>query len=296
MKADRTWSVLILVAGALFAACASHPQSDGAPEPISDPDAGAGQDHGDAGLVDAHVEEDAAKPTVPDEERWCTKQGTHALCADFDGQDVEEGWNVEVVEDGSSFEATASDRSAPSALGVTHAHSTSSDPRMSMVSFARLVEFQGTVPSSIRVALDLKVDALGSQSESAARIPVALLLKSAGNSTALVAGTQFEFTKSASRTVSFELDPGSNIPNVAFESADAFPIGRWVHVEVGLGISEESLTSTASFDQTVIEPVSLGHSDSVQDLEAVLLRLGSLASNDEDPFVVHFDNVVLDLE
>src|SRR3954453_9813033 len=84
----------------------------------------------DAASTDAGPEAAAALPrspgpdAEPDEPfdsgvvRWCSTQGPHSFCADFDGKSVTEGWQAFGTALG-HYSAVASDRSPPRAFSVT---------------------------------------------------------------------------------------------------------------------------------------------------------------------------------
>jgi len=238
--------------------------------------------------------EDAEEEETP-ADTWCKHQGTHTFCSDFDGKDVRDGWDGVWYTGapgglpGSKYEAVASDRSAPNALSI-YEPAMGGEEYRGGPTFSRRLGV--TNLKGVRVALDLRIDAIGIDTDVHAMAPVSLTLAKTDD-------RGWEHVASASldlRHTKTEL-----LASPAVDDADGavasenLPRAKWVHVELDVDLASSPATVSMTYDGTQVAKGTYGALD-VATIDLLDLQIGMTRNSPHaSAFEASFDNVVLDV-
>jgi hypothetical protein len=255
--------------GAVTDAVAEHPVA------LDGPALDGGSDATDAPTADAGS----------DSATWCTGQGTHTFCADFDEGALLTNWTGPYVTDGGSIglDPTAY-TSAPNSFRATSA----ALPDGGQAHAALVRDFTET-PLAVHLAFDLRVDALsttGAETEAAALVflvpsgeqPYSMQLNLVESKTEL--GEQIP------------VDGGFTYIGHALSMSP--PIGQWVRVTIDCLLAAPNRTVTVSLGGSVV----LDHQplDSRYIAGRAEFLIGDLYTpGPSSGTTVHYDNVIFDL-
>lgn len=231
----------------------------------------------------ASTDQETEQPSAP-EPTWCSQQGQHDFCEDFDGPDLTKGWQVHGVT--SAFATIASDRSSPHGLKVTQQPEGGGKALI-------VTKVTHASPTKLHLAVDMRVEAGGNDSVD----PLLIQLTDPAYTRA-VEGIQLGlYGDSADFMVfSLEKDKEPTQKNIGYTSLAGLPQNSWVRVAIDVDLSATTLVATASFDgvkageatvQRVGDPIA-----------AAVLSLGASfsASASSSPYVIGFDNLLFDVE
>jgi hypothetical protein len=230
-------------------------------------------------------------PTVP-RDTWCTSR-SHAFCADFDGAELEHGWDgiwyAGGRSPGSGYDEVSSDRSAPNALSITERPVTPGElgggPRFSR-------DLDVTNPNGARVAIDVLLASTGLDSDTHALAPVSLSFsRRDGDGWVYVSAARLDLRNTRTelhRTPAPEEGGDWSVP------AEQLPRGRWVHVEITIDLASAPPVATMTYDGEEVARGSLGALEPAT-IDSVHLEIGmTLRSPHAQTFEAAFDNVTLD--
>lgn len=247
-----------------------------------------------------HAEAGPDEPFDAGVSRWCSAQGKHSFCADFDGRDLLEGWQASFSGGDPSippYKAVPSDRSAPRAFSVTQP-AASHDAGTFPESFVLGKAFTAASPTSLRVSFDLKVEQLGLDNDTYGRSPIMVALTHHEGMTttySLAAQLSLRATKTELHLWGADPDPDGGFVPSGGGTIESMPIGRWVHVELQLSATPSGGTATVSYDSKPAGTFDIS-GISTTGLNGAYLEIGARSAQylPHDSIVV-FDSVVADV-
>ena len=281
--------LIFLALFAALTACGSADSADSAPPAPRTEKAPPPQPREPA--VEAPTPNEPAPSNTP---TWCSKQGAHSFCADFDGADPKANWATFGA--ASAVGITASDRSAPNALSITRPAAGGDSGLVKLVS--------KLAPQNIRIAMDIRVDSRGLTGNNFYQQPIVIQVADAAGER-VVEGLALELRTDGSKVetglqlFSLEEPEGLASPtSVEVAPATTLPTDRWVRVAIAIDLSSAStLRASLAYDGVGAGEISVKRAPA--ELARVYLNVGAsipYAAVGPAPFVAAFDNVLFDVD
>lgn len=214
--------------------------------------------------------------------RWCNEpaQKAHDFCADFDGDEIAEGWGNELSAlTSGGLSPSSSDRSSPFAAAIAQAPGDGA-------SLGTLLDI--SLSPRAEALLDVRMEDFG---QDAAGDNVLTFAFTAGDDvvgmvvlSASEAETQFEL-----------FGPGNSLRQ---SSLPALPLGGWTRIGVSLEKEETGeLAAAITYDGKTVGSLTYPQvSSALSEPDAAIFVIGPTGApvNGQTPFRVSFDNVVFD--
>jgi hypothetical protein len=246
---------------------------DAAPSHPSLGDAGPAPDR-DAGKVAPAPDAEPVGSTT----RWCTTQPQATFCADFDGEDLTDGFDRSPCSDVPAIPA-ASPQSMPHAFLVAHS---SCDPRI-----VKAVSLPGE--KGIRLSFSLRIDALNAADGPRDLLPVRLGVRAASDFDRLVSDLLFAANET-STTLVLRAPDETGARDASSVQGRALVVGKWttVSLEIAPLTTGAGWRAMMSFDGEAPREAQLP--SQVRPFDTVVLVLGDERPS---PFKAALDNITV---
>jgi len=297
MRARAAWAAILGVWGAgcslafgldgLTGGSSAPPTPDGSTDAVAE--ATPGSEGGEPLEAASEAADDAPQPDAMEAGTWCSTQGQHLLCADFDEGLATAGWShIDTSTTPGTLSLGADYVSPPASLSAADPASTGGPYT------ARVVEELPMVPKSAHIEFDMRVVGSGALAPSS-YFELAKLEFDDPNPTG--EGIDFGVDGTGPYVLVNVLgaDGGQNVQETHFSGITA---GQWVHVAIDdvLDTTSGSVKLVLDRDTSMPAVQLTGIQTLSPDTVASRVKLGVWSGGANPAATVEFDDVILDIQ